>query len=199
MKNQKSTPKHSPLKMDAKALRLVESQKPSEKSKLLQSLRSIKRNPIFFIVDNIYDTYNIGGIFRLADALCVEKLYICGVSETPPHHRIKKASVGTYNVVPWEYKEKTDDAVAELRKEYPIITIAAIEQSDVSIPYQNHTYTLPMALILGNETRGVSPELMSLCDVILEIPMHGVNMSLNVIVATAIIAYHAYNQLDIPS
>lgn len=175
-------------KLDAKALRgLDENETPP----------AIPRHPIFFILDNIYDTYNIGGLFRLADALAIEKLYICGDSETPPNHRIKKASIGTYKIVPWEYCKTTEDAIKILRKEQPGIHIAAIEQDPRSAPYQDHTYTKPLALMVSNETTGAKKEVLDLCDSILEIPMCGINISLNVIISAGIVSYHAYNQLDI--
>jgi len=174
-------------KLDAKALRDLDE---------ATILPEIPRHPVFFILDNIYDTYNIGGLFRLADGLAIEKLYICGESETPPNHRIKKASIGTYKVVPWEYCKTTEDAITALKKEHASLQILAIEQDARSVPYNTHTYTTPVALILGNETTGVSQGVLDMCDAVLEIPMFGINISLNVIVSAAIVSYHAYNQLD---
>ena len=98
------------MKMGAKELREV-----SEKE-LSSKLKHIKRRPIYFILENIYDTYNVGGLFRLADALAIKGIYIVGETETPPNTRIKKASIGTYKVVPWKYKKTTKEAVNELKK-----------------------------------------------------------------------------------
>lgn len=175
-------------KLDAKALRDLDE---------TTTIPAIPRQPVYFILDNIYDTYNIGGLFRLADALAIEKLFICGESETPPNHRIKKASIGTYKVVPWQYFKSTQEAVLHLRENVKGIHIAAIEQDTRSIPYQDHNYVAPLGLVLGNETTGVAKEVLKSCDSILEIPMQGVNISLNVIVSAAIVSFHAYNQLDI--
>src|SRR3989344_3993357 len=86
------------MKLNAKELRDV------KEVDIVEKLKTIKRRPIYFILENIYDTYNIGGLFRLADGLAIEKMYICGESEIPPNSRIKKASIGTYKVVPWVYK-----------------------------------------------------------------------------------------------
>src|ERR1700739_63477 len=97
------------MKLDAKELRLTEHDP--------EAFKKIKRNPIYIIVDNVLDTYNIGAIFRLADAVAVEKVYLCGGTETPPHHRIKKASINTTEWVPWEYKETALDAINELRSD----------------------------------------------------------------------------------
>lgn len=152
----------------------------------------IKRQPIYLILDNVYDTYNVGGLFRLADALAFEKIYLCGQTETPPNHKIKKASIGTYKIVPWEYCKSAKDAIDELRvtSNESRVTIMAIEQSLKSIPYTSAKYKLPIALVVGNETTGISKETLKLCDQIVEIPMHGINKSLNVIISAAIVGYH---------
>lgn len=182
------------MKLNAKELRDVDEKEIQEK------LKEIKRRPIYFILENIYDTYNIGGLFRLADALAITKMYICGESEIPPNGRIKKASIGTYKVVPWEYKKTAAEAISELKSQFQIsngkskpdnkIQIIAVEQDKTSVPYTEINYSFPVALILGNETSGVTQETLKLADHIAEIPMWGINKSLNVIVSAAIVSYH---------
>lgn len=174
------------MKLNAKELRDI----PAED--VQEQLQEIKRNPIYFILENIYDTYNVGGLFRLADGLAIEKMYLCGQMEIPPHHKIQKASIGTYKVVPWEYKSTTQEAIEELRKIHGAngVQIVAIEQDDTSLPYTEIDYTAPVALLLGNETYGVLPETLKLVDKIAEIPMWGINKSLNVIVSGAIVSYY---------
>lgn len=175
------------MKLNARQLRDVD-----EKT-ITDNLKNLKRNPIYFILDNIYDTYNIGGLFRLADALAIEKMYICGESEIPPNHRIKKASIGTYKVVPWEYKKTAGEAINELKN----VKIIAVEQSKDSIPYSKADYSFPVALVFGNETSGVSQETLKLCDQTVEIPMWGINKSLNVIVSAAIVSYHIVSKSNV--
>ncbi|MEI6532859.1 MAG: TrmH family RNA methyltransferase [Candidatus Roizmanbacteria bacterium] len=177
------------LKLNAKELRDV------DENVAEHAIHEIKRNPIFFILDNVYDTYNIGGLFRLADGLAIEKMYICGSSEIPPNPRIAKASVGTYKVVPWEYKETASDAIKELRMRSEEIEIIAVEQSDTSVPYTHIEYTSPVAIILGNETFGVAKETLDLCDYVAEIPMWGINKSLNVIISAGIVGYHIKSKI----
>lgn len=150
----------------------------------------ISRNHIYLIVENVYDTYNIGGLFRLADALAVEKLYLCGQTDIPPNHKITKASIGTYKVTPWVYKPTAREAIEELRR-MPDMKVYAVEQSERSVPYTKPKYKAPLALVVGNETFGVLPETMELCDDTVEIPMWGINKSLNVIVSAAIVSYFA--------
>ncbi|MFS8160501.1 MAG: TrmH family RNA methyltransferase [Candidatus Roizmanbacteria bacterium] len=176
------------MKLNAKQIRDLEE---------TTELPDIKRYPVIFILDNLYDTYNIGGIFRLADALAVTHLYICGDSETPPNHRIKKASIGTYKLVPWSYKKSAKEAMEEAKKLYPEIKVLSIEQNEDSTPFQSYDYpsSEPIAFVVGNETEGVSLEAQKASDAILEIPMLGVNSSLNVIVSLAIVSTHIYTKL----
>jgi len=148
------------------------------------------------ILENVYDTYNIGGLFRLADGLNVAKLYLCGNMEKPPHTRIERSSIGTYKVVPWAYVQTVQDALAAIRTEAPNVLVVAVEQDKKSIPYTAIQYTAPTALIVGNETFGVLPETLDLVHKIAEIPMWGVNKSLNVIVSAAIVSYEVMRQLS---
>lgn len=175
------------MKLNSKQLRTL----AEPEAKL--SLAGQQRRPLYFIVENVYDTYNVGGLFRLADALNVARIYLCGETEIPPNHKIIKASIGTYKIVPWEYKSSASEAIAELRSKYLVssIQIMAIEQAKGSVDYRKAKYSPPLALIVGNETSGVTEETLKLCDQIVEIPMWGVNTSLNVIVSAAIVGYCA--------
>ncbi len=152
---------------------------------------TVKKQEIYIILDNVLDTYNIGSIFRLADAVAAKKIYICGESEIPPNHRIKKASIHTTECVDWEYVETAKEAVSRVKGEAERVKIVAIEQSKESIAYDKFNYSLPICLIVGNETTGVSKEVLEVVDGIVELPMFGVNISLNVIVSLAIVLYKA--------
>jgi len=188
------------MKLNAQQLRDL------EEKKVQGQIREIKRSPIYFILENIYDTYNIGGLFRLADAIAVEKIYLCGEMEIPPNSRIKKASIGTYKIVDWTYKKSVKEAILSLRalakQSYEIassshhdvtprndIKIIAVEQHLKAILYTEASYSLPLALIFGNESHGITPGTLKLVDQIVEIPMWGINKSLNVIVSAAIVSY----------
>lgn len=173
------------MRLNAQQLRNLEASTPPPK---------INRRPLYLILDSVYDTYNVGGLFRLADALAMEKIYLCGRTSIPPDHKIQKASVGTYKIVPWEYAE-TAESVIEKLKITKKITIVAVEQHKNAFPYTQARYELPLALIVGNETAGVAEETLKLADMIVEIPMFGINKSLNVIVSAAIVAYHIESNL----
>lgn len=169
------------IKLDAKELRTI----PPENI----DLSEIKRQELYIVLDNVLDTYNVGAIFRLADATGVRKVYLCGATETPPNSRIKKASINTWQWINWEYKKNTIDAISDLRMNIPNITVVAIEQDEKSIPYDKINYDLPLALIVGNETVGTDKKVLDQADAIVELPMLGVNISLNVMVSLGIVLY----------
>lgn len=178
------------MKLNAKELRDVTDEET------LQEVKKIDRNDLYIILENVYDTYNVGGLFRLADALCVKKMYLCGEMETPPNSRIMKASIGTYKIVPWEYKKTAAEAIDELKETHNNkIQVLAVEQDATSSVYTKTTYTTPVALLVGNETYGVLPETLQKVDTIVEIPMWGINKSLNVIVSAAIVAFEVMRQV----
>lgn len=170
------------IKLNAKQLRL------NQKSGIMNHAR---RNDIYIILDNVLDTYNIGAIFRLADAVAAKKVMICGQSETPPNHRIKKASINTTEVVDWSYSETAFKAIHDLRSVIRDLQVVAVEQAPNSVPYDKFDYQFPIALVVGHESDGVSEEVLEICDGIVELPMFGVNISLNVMVSLAIVLYKA--------
>ncbi len=169
------------LKLNAQQLRTTE---PTE-----EQIKSMKRRPIYIILDNILDTYNVGSIFRLADSVAAEKIYLCGETLTPPNHRIKKASISTWKWVNWEYCKTAKDAISGLRTQNSMTKIVAVEQDERSVPFNKFEYKLPIAIVVGNETYGVSKEVLDMCDGIVELPMFGVNKSLNVMVTLGIVLY----------
>lgn len=175
------------IKLNAKQLR-------SNQSSVVSS--ELKKNNIHIILDNVLDTYNIGAIFRLADAVAVKKVIICGQSETPPNHRIKKASINTTEVVDWEYVENAALAIKKLRNEVPEVQVVGVELSEKSVDYDKFEYKMPVALVVGHESDGVSQEALELCDAVVELPMFGVNISLNVMVSLAIVLYRVVNDIQ---
>lgn len=160
-----------------------------------EELDSIKRQEIYIILDDVLDTYNTGSIFRLADAVCAKKIFLCGRTETPPNTRIKKASINTWQWVPWEYTETTIEAITKLKSEVSDIQIVAVEQDKGSVDFKNFDYKLPIALVVGNETDGCSEETLKNCDAIVELPMFGFNTSLNVMVTLGIVLYKVVEKL----
>ncbi|MBI4137196.1 hypothetical protein HY469_03990 [Candidatus Roizmanbacteria bacterium] len=166
-----------------------------------QEIASIKRTPLYIIIDNVLDTYNVGAIFRLADAAAASKVYLVGQTTVPTDekvgHKIHKASVGTWKWTPWKHTDSIQEAINELKKFHEKLKVVAIEQDKKAIPYTVFDYQFPLALILGHETEGVSREGLELSDAIVEIPMFGINKSLNVMVSLAIVMWHVMGKSDI--
>lgn len=169
--------------------KILRHQKPKPREKA-----AIIRYPLYLILDDVWDTYNIGSLFRLADATGVAKIYICGDSEYPPNSRIHKAAVGTENWITWEKRGTAIEVVEEL-KNLPAgrqdIQIVAVEQDPRAISYMllpKHL-TFPVAVVVGHETNGVSREVLDASDIIVELPMHGINHSFNVWGTTAVVLY----------
>jgi len=162
-------------------------------SKKQQTL--IKRHPIVLVLDNVLDTYNIGSFFRLADALGAQKIYLCGPVVTPPNLKIHRASIGTWKWVPWEQFDSTLDCLKQLKSaNYQIV---ACEQGPDTVSYQMAKYKFPLAIVVGSESNGVGESVRQLADQVVEIPLYGINKSLNVLVAATVIAFDAINKLKI--
>jgi len=176
--------------MDKLKARELRHTTPSE-----ENYDKVKRNPIYLVLDNVIDTYNIGSLFRLADAIAAEKIYICGSSEYPPSSRIHKAAVGTEAWVPWVKKDTTVEAINELKKKN--VQIIAVEQSPNSTPVSSLKPSFPCAIVVGHETDGVSKEVLKLADTIVELPMFGINHSFNVWGSAAVVAYKVLESITI--
>ena len=155
-----------------------------------ETFKTIKRNPIYLVLDRVIDTYNIGSLFRLSDAVAAEKIYICGDTEYPPSSRIHKAAVGTEEWVPWEKTDSTTEVIKKLKSEG--VQIICVEQDPRAINNSQLTIDrvhFPVAIVVGNETDGVSNEVLGLSNIIIELPMFGVNKSFNVWGSCAVVAY----------
>ncbi|HEY4475710.1 MAG TPA: RNA methyltransferase [Candidatus Paceibacterota bacterium] len=153
------------------------------------------------ILNNLRSLHNVGSIFRTADALGIEKLYLCGITPSPIdrfgkiRQQLAKVSLGAEKYVPWEKAGSALTVIKSLKNEgYKIFSI---EQSKNSIPYykfqRSKIHDSRFALVVGNEIRGLPKTILAASDKILEIPMHGQKESLNVGVAFAIVAFHIRN------
>ena len=142
----------------------------------------------FFVVcDNIRSLENIGSIFRTADAVGITKIYLCGISGRPPHQKISKTALGAEKTVPWEHHKQVWRLLEKLKSHK--VTIVALEQSKRSIVYTKYKSKFPLALVIGNEVKGVSKKALELSDTIIHLPMKGKKESLNVAVAFGIASY----------
>lgn len=155
----------------------------------------IKHNPIYLVLDEVLDTYNIGSLFRLADAVGVTKMYLCGNMEYPPSSRIHKSAVGTENWVAWEKVNSVIELIKRLRKQG--VQIIAVEQDPRATSYQLLATKIkfPCAIVIGHESDGVKKEVLDEADIIVELPMFGINKSFNVWGTAAVVAYKVLENL----
>ncbi len=142
----------------------------------------------YVICDNIRSLENIGSIFRTSDALGVSKVFLCGISGKPPHHKISKTALGAEETIPFEYYRQIGRLVDKLKKEK--VQVVALEQDKKAILYTKLKPKFPLALIVGNEVKGVSKKILKKCDKIIFLPMHGKKESLNVSVSFGITGYN---------
>lgn len=166
-------------KLNAKQLR---NSSPTPKD-----IKKVKRNPIYLVLDRIIDTYNTGSLFRLADAIAAKKMFLCGDMEYPPNSRIKKAAIGTDKWVPWKKTDSTLKTVKKLKKEG--VQIIIVEQAKNSISYKKLKPNFPCAIVVGNESFGMDKKILKEADIVVELPMFGINKSFNVWGSAAVIAY----------
>ena len=164
--------------------------KNSELSRLdVEGFQKAEKIPLILILDNIRSLNNIGSVFRTADAFLVKKIYLCGITAQPPHKDIHKTALGATESVAWEYEENTLAVVKGLQTDG--VKVYAIEQAenaqmiDAFKPEANTVY----AFVLGNEVKGVSQEVVSASDGVLEIPQFGTKHSLNIAVCTGVVVW----------
>ena len=150
------------------------------------------------IIDNVRSASNIGSIFRTSDAFAIDKIYICGISATPPNKEILKTALGATESIDWEYHPSTFDLITELKKK-DVNTIVAIEQSNNSETLQNYTPSPSnnIIIVLGNEVDGVSNDVLNLVNTTIEIPQFGKKKSLNVSVAAGIAIWEIFKKLNL--
>ncbi|MBX7243667.1 MAG: RNA methyltransferase [Bacteroidia bacterium] len=154
------------------------------------------KNPIVVILDDVRSMNNVGSVFRSGDAFLIEKLYLCGITPTPPHREIRKTALGAEESVAWEYCEDILELVQGLKQEG--YTIASVEQTDSGVFLNEFTpaFNQKIAIVLGNEVDGVSQAVVDASDIILEIPQQGTKHSLNISVAAGIVIYDIWAKLQ---
>ncbi len=147
-----------------------------------------KKHPVTVLLHNIRSMYNVGSVFRTADAAGIEKVIITGYTATPPRKEIDKTALGAQDSVEWEHYAHPGEILERMKEED--VTICGLEITENSIPYTAvGKESFPMCLILGNEVEGIESDVLRFCDHVLEIPQFGTKHSLNVSVAAGIALY----------
>ena len=160
----------------------------------LSEFRNSRKQPLIVILDNVRSMYNVGSIFRTSDAFRIEAVFLCGITGTPPHAEIHKTALGAEDSVEWAYFENTADAVKAARERgCKVYSVEQCEGSTMLHDFQPLGNSL--AIILGNEVKGVQQSIVDISDGCIEIPQHGTKHSLNVASAAAIVIYSLSQQL----
>ncbi len=159
-----------------------------------QEFKELPKTPIVVILDNIRSALNVGSVFRTSDAFAVEKMYLCGITAKPPHREILKTAIGATESVDWEHHKSTVKVIEQLKADDYIIV--GIEQADESIMLQNFEVDTnkKYAIVLGNEVKGVSNEVMQVLDYCIEVPQLGTKHSLNVSVCTGVVIWDFFKK-----
>lgn len=164
--------------------------------KSVEDFKQANKTPIIIILDDIRSLHNIGSVFRTADAFLIEKIYLCGITATPPNKEIHKTALGATETVAWEYQKEVTEVIQNLKKEGVIVY--AVEQVEHSImlndfqPESGKKY----ALVFGNEVFGVAQEAIALCDGTIEIPQLGTKHSLNISVSAGIVVWDLFQKIN---
>ena len=161
----------------------------------VEEFKETEKLPLVVVLDEVRSLHNIGAVFRTSDAFLINRIYLCGITATPPHPELHKTALGAEYTVEWKYCKHTQDAVDELHAEG--YTVFAIEQCEGSMMLgdlvleENRKY----AIVMGNEVKGVQQDVVNRCDGCIEIPQYGTKHSLNVSVTTGIVLWEFANKL----
>ncbi|MDA9002438.1 RNA methyltransferase [Flavobacteriaceae bacterium] len=161
----------------------------------IDGFKAVTKTPLIVVLDNIRSLNNIGSVFRTSDAFRIEKIYLCGITATPPHKDIQKTALGSTESVDWEYAESSLALLKKLQSND--IQVLSIEQAEKATmlneftPKKNQKY----ALVFGNEVKGVSQEVVNNSDQVIEIPQYGTKHSLNVSVSCGVVLWDVFSKL----
>tara|TARA_R110001592_G_scaffold32976_2_gene114838 strand:- start:7711 stop:8238 length:528 start_codon:yes stop_codon:yes gene_type:complete len=161
----------------------------------IDEFKEVAKTPLIVVLDNIRSLNNVGSVFRTSDAFLIEKIYLCGITATPPNKEIHKTALGATESVEWEYFKDTLTLIEKLKvKNVKVLSIEQAENSTMLnefIPEKNQKY----AVVLGNEVKGVQQEVVSASNDCIEIPQLGTKHSLNISVSCGVVLWDLFNKL----
>jgi tRNA G18 (ribose-2'-O)-methylase SpoU len=150
--------------------------------------------PMTVVLDNIRSCHNIGSIFRTSDALLIGKIWLCGITATPPNKEIHKTALDAEKSVLWEYHEDTLEVVGKLHSAGYLVYAVEQVRNSISLPDFRVDMQGKTALVFGNELKGVSQQVIDHCDGAIEIPQYGTKHSFNVSVSAGIVLWELSRQ-----
>ena len=166
----------------------------------IEEFKEAEKLPLIVVLDDVRSLYNVGSVFRSADAFRIEAIYLCGITATPPNAEIHKTALGGEDSVDWKYFERTEDAVEDLHKKGVFVySVEQVEHSTklhtLNLNAESTTNNSHYAIIMGNEVKGVKQSVVDMSDGCLEIPQFGTKHSLNVSVTAGIVIWEFAKQL----
>lgn len=170
--------------------------KNSELDRLtIADFKTTAKIPLIVILDDIRSLNNVGSVFRTSDAFLIEKIYLCGITATPPNKEIHKTALGSTESVDWEYVNDVITLIQKLKESK--IKVVAIEQTENSVMLQNFNISKDekIAIIFGNEVKGVQQQAVNLCDASIEIPQFGTKHSLNISVSVGVVLWDLFKKM----
>ncbi len=170
--------------------------KNSELERLtVEEFKQETKIPLIVILDDIRSLNNVGSVFRTCDAFLIEKIYLCGITATPPNKEIHKTALGSTESVAWEYADDVVGLIHQLKNDK--VFVAAIEQTENSTMLND--FKIPahqkLAIIFGNEVKGVKQSAVNLCDTAIEIPQFGTKHSLNISVSVGVVLWDLFKKM----
>jgi len=174
-------------------MRKLENSELNRKS--INDFKDASKTPLIIILDDIRSLNNIGSVFRTSDAFLLEKIYLCGITATPPNKEIHKTALGATETVVWEHFENVLVVIEKLKSEG--IKVFAIEQVEHSVFLQDFEIenNQKYALVFGNEVFGVSQKAVEICEGTIEIPQLGTKHSLNIAVSAGIVIWDFFKKM----
>ena len=160
-----------------------------------EQYKKTEKRPLVVVLDNIRSCNNIGSFFRTSDALLVQKIYLCGITATPPNAEIHKTALDAEKTVEWEYFAETEEAVRNLQTEgFKVFAIEQVENS-IKLPDFTPLQNEKLAVVFGNEVKGVQQKVVNICNGSIEIPQFGTKHSFNVSVSAGIVLWDISQKL----
>lgn len=163
--------------------------------KTVEEFKQADKTPIIIVLDNVRSLNNVGSVFRTADAFLIEAIYLCGITGTPPNKDIQKTALGSTETVAWKYYKTALEAVADLKQNG--YAVYAIEQAENSLmlndfkPAENSK----LAIVFGNEVKGVQQEVIDASAGVIEIPQVGTKHSINIAVSVGIVVWDLFGKI----
>lgn len=161
----------------------------------VEDFKTTEKTPMVLVLDNIRSGLNVGSAFRTADGFALEKIYLCGITAQPPHREILKTAIGATDSMAWEHAKDTTTVIQQLQADNYLVVAVEQAADSISLPDFQLPKDKKIALVFGNEVRGVSQDAMDLVDKCLEVPQFGTKHSFNISVCVGIVVWELFRKL----